>query len=61
MENLNDLIWTDEDENSTQSLEGPPMAKLCMVAFCDIIYPGPPSIGGTLEPVGLGGISCGMD
>jgi hypothetical protein len=37
MENLNDLIWTDEDDNGgcdAQSIEGPPMDKLCIHGFC---------------------------
>lgn len=38
MENLNDLIWTDEDDkngNSTQStINNPPMRECCMVCLC---------------------------
>ena len=36
MENLNDLIWTDEDsdESSDVSTQGTEMYKACMVAFC---------------------------
>lgn len=38
MENLNDLIWTDEDgdENSGVSTQGSEMARICMIAFCGI-------------------------
>ena len=37
MENLNDLIWTDEDDNGgcdAQSIDRPPMDKLCIHGFC---------------------------
>ena len=36
MENLNDLIWTDEDsnQNGETSTQGTEMHKVCMVAFC---------------------------
>lgn len=38
MENLNDLIWTDEDgdENSAVSTQGSEMTRVCMIAFCGI-------------------------
>lgn len=36
MENLNDLIWTDEGSNESGdvSTQGTEMYKACMVAFC---------------------------
>ncbi len=34
MENLNDLIWTDEDENNEVSTQGSEMYRVCMIAFC---------------------------
>ena len=37
MENLNDLIWTDEensDNNNIQLQEHNPMKETCMIAFC---------------------------
>lgn len=36
MENLNDLIWTDEDAdtNSEISTQGIEMTRVCMIAFC---------------------------
>ena len=44
MENLNDLIWTDEensDNNNIQPQEHNPMKETCMIAFCtDGIVPG---------------------
>lgn len=39
MENLNDLIWTDEDDNngiSTQNIKDRPMMEICMVCLCKI-------------------------
>ncbi len=38
MENLNDLIWTDEDDNegyNVQSEPGP-MKELCLRGFCTV-------------------------
>ena len=42
MENLNDLIWTDEDsnENGESGTMGTEMYKVCLVAFCDSIVRG---------------------
>lgn len=37
MENLNDLIWTDEEDsgnNNIQPQEHDPMKETCMIAFC---------------------------
>ena len=44
MENLNDLIWTDEidNENGDISTQGTEMHKACMIAFCG---------GGSSDPI----------
>lgn len=37
MENLNDLIWTDEDDNSgisTQNIMDGPMRDICLICLC---------------------------
>lgn len=37
MENLNDLIWTDENDNkgnSTSGIDGLPMIEACMICLC---------------------------
>lgn len=42
MENLNDLIWTDEDGNngiSTQGVPDKPMLKVCMICLCKMDPP----------------------
>ena len=46
MENLNDLIWTDEDadKNSEISTQGSEMTRVCMIAFCG----GGISVGGDI-------------
>ena len=59
MENLNDLIWTDEDVNESDdaSTQGSEMYKVCMIAFCDSIVR---SGGGTTPSGGaVGGFACG--
>lgn len=65
MENLNDLIWTDEDDNggcdAQSTNDGPPMAELCMVSFCTIINP-PSGPGGGIDftPIGYYDVYCGI-
>ena len=37
MENLNDLIWTDEEDSGNSNIqpqEHDPMKETCMIAFC---------------------------
>lgn len=34
MENLNDLIWTNEEDDSNVSSMGVNMREICMYAFC---------------------------
>lgn len=50
MENLNDLIQTDEEdnENGDISTQGTEMHKACMVAFCVNNYAGMPNGGCTV-------------
>lgn len=39
MENLNSLIWTDEDTGiGTQSIDYKPMKEMCILVFCTIKY-----------------------
>ena len=44
MENLNDLIWTDEDSNEDGEVSAPAveMHTICMIAFCGNGYSGAP-------------------
>lgn len=39
MENLNDLIWTDEtgNENGGADSQGSNMHNICMIAFCGVV------------------------
>ena len=50
MENLNDLIWTDEDVNESDDAgtQGSEMYKVCMVAFCG-------------DSAGPSGFACGHE
>lgn len=48
MENLNDLIWTDEDDDDSVSTFGVNMRQICMIAFCQGIVGG----GGKTPPPG---------
>ena len=40
MENLNDLIWTDEDDDDSVNTLGVNMRQICMIAFCQSIVGG---------------------
>lgn len=58
MDNLNDLIWTDEDgndDNSTQP-QNERMYQKCMIAFCDVQTAG--NFYGCIKDRVLGTISC---
>ncbi len=44
MENLNDLIWTDENSNEKDKInpQGDNMHQICMTAFCGNNFSGTP-------------------
>lgn len=52
MENLNDLIWTDEDsnENDDARTQDSGMHEVCMIAFC-----------GGMDSAGPSGFACGRE
>lgn len=54
MENLNDLIWTDEDNVASPQELGITMHEMCMIAFCDggIVGVGGSYNGGTYDTAG---------
>lgn len=58
MENLNNLIWTDEDDNNGNGIQphGTPMEEACLVAFCKTSTPGG-GPGGIPGGIGTSGTS----
>lgn len=54
MENLNDLIWADEDDDDTVSTLGVNMRQICMIAFCQSVVGGGKNPPPGAQPVGEG-------
>ncbi len=54
MENLNDLIWTDEDDDDSVNTLGVNMRQICMIAFCQSIVGGGKNPPPGAQPVGEG-------
>ncbi len=56
MENLNNLIWTDEISTCSTNPDPRPMVTLCLVAFCSVDS----RDKGDVAPSG-NGFGCGKD
>lgn len=40
MENLNDLIWSDEEDSDNIQPQNERMHEICMIAFCGVVRGG---------------------